>query len=590
MAEPLGQKKHSLLDHLMGEGGLHSHAEGEYDHDHDHDDIGGYDPENDALWQQDHIQLVSVGIDIGSSGTQVIFSRVSMRRMSEDLSSRYFVVNRETLYQSPVALTPYQSESRIDERAVGAIVDGAYEAAGIHPDNIDTGAVILTGEALRRENAKAIADVIAEMGGEFVCATAGHHMESLLAAYGSGAAKLSHDLGRPVLNVDIGGGTTKLALVEGGRVVHTAAIHLGGRLAVVERRSREGGNPGKDSGLDSRLHGNDLVITRLDPTGKLLAKNAGLAWSLGGPASEADLERVTGWMADALVAALTVDPTPAPIDGLWLTDPLEPVEGIAGVMVSGGVAEYVDGREPRDFGDLGRRFGMALRKRLDAGALPYPLLPAGECIRATAIGASEYSVQLSGNTVYISNPGELLPRKNLQVLQPDIDLAGDIDAARVTQAIGRHFQAFDLREGEAEVALAFRWQGAPSFERLAALARGIVEALPMTTLESRPIFLVLDGDIAHSLGALLKEEWGVASEVLVIDGVSLWDFDYIDLGRVRMPSHTVPVTIKSLVFSEDPRGPKPRGQRHEHGHGHDHPHGAGHHTHHHPAAPAKAGR
>jgi ethanolamine utilization protein EutA len=567
MAEPLGAKKpHTLADHLMGEDGVHSHAEGDFDHDHDHDDFGEYDPENDALWLQDHITLVSVGIDIGSSGTQVIFSRVHMRRMSEDLTSRYFVVKRETLHQSPVTLTPYQSEERIDERAVGDIIDRAYREAGIHPDQIDTGAVILTGEALRRENAKAIADVIAEMGGEFVCATAGHHMESLLAAYGSGAAKASHDLQRPVLNVDIGGGTTKLALVEDGRVVHTAAIHIGGRLAVVEPSPKGEG-----------------VLCRLDPAGKQIAKNAGLDWSLGTVVTEADLERVTEWMADAIVAALTVSPTPAPIDSLWLTDPLDPVEGIAGVMFSGGVAEYVYGREARDFGDLGRRFGHALERRLEQGALPYPLLPAGECIRATAIGASEYSVQLSGNTVYISNPGALLPRKNLQVLQPDVSLGEAIDVAHVTQAIARHFVAFDLVEGEADVALAFRWLGAPSYERLAALARGIVEGLPMTLLNARPVFLVLDGDVAHSLGALLKEEWEVASDVLVIDGVALWDFDYIDLGRVRMPSHTVPVTIKSLVFSEDPRGPRSRPPGHEHGH--DHEHGPGHHHHHHPGHP-----
>ena len=558
MAEPLGAKKHSLLDHLMGEGGMHEHVEGEYDHDHDHEDIGDYDLENDSLWLQDHITLVSVGIDIGSSGTQVIFSRVYMRRLAEELTSRYFVVKRETLHQSPVVLTPYQSETRIDERAVGDIVDAAYEAAGIHPDQIDTGAVILTGEALRRENAKAIADVLAEMGGEFVCAAAGHHMESLLAAYGSGAAKASHDLGRPVLNVDIGGGTTKLALVEGGRVVHTAAIHIGGRLAVVE-----GGK-----------------LTRLDPAGRQLAINAGVDWNVGGPATEHQMDRVAAWMADALITALTQSPTPSPIDALWLTDPLEPVEGIAGVMFSGGVAEYVYGREERDFGDLGRRLGLAVRKRVEAAGLPYSLLPAGECIRATAIGASEYSVQLSGNTVYISNPAALLPRKNLQVLQPDLSLAGDIDAARVTQAIRRHFEAFDLAEGEGEVALAFRWQGAPSYRRLAGLARGIVEALPMTLLEAKPVFLVLDGDIAHSLGALLKDEWGVASEVLVIDGVSLWDFDYVDLGRVRMPSYTVPVTIKSLVFSEDPRGPRERTHSHDRDHGHDHEHGHGHHHHH----------
>jgi ethanolamine utilization protein EutA len=560
MAEPLGTKKHSLADHMMGADGAHLHEEGEFDHDHDHDDIGDYDLENDSLWLQDHITLVSVGIDIGSSGTQVIFSRVHMRRLSEELTSRYFVVQRETLYRSPVALTPYQSETRIDERAVGDIVDAAYTAANIHPDQIDTGAVILTGEALRRENAKAIADVIAEMGGEFVCATAGHHMESLLAAYGSGAARASHDLARPVLNVDVGGGTTKLALVENGRVVHTAAIHIGGRLVVV----------------------GEGRITRLDPAGKQLAKNAGVDWNLGGAATEAEIERVAGWMADALIQALTVAPAAAAVDALWLTDPLEPVEGIAGVMFSGGVGEYIYGREERDFGDLGRRFGHALRKRLEANALPYPLLPPGECIRATAIGASEYSVQLSGNTVYISNPGELLPRRNLQVLQPDITLAEAIEPARVTQAIGRHFESFDLVEGEAEVALALRWQGPPSFDRLEALARGIVEALPMTLMNAKPIYLVLDGDIAHSLGALLKEEWSIASEVLVIDGVSLWDFDYVDLGRVRMPSYTVPVTIKSLVFTEDPRGPKSRahGRHPDHDPGHDHPHGHGHHRHH----------
>jgi len=570
MAEPIGKPKHSLADHMMGVNGVHSHDEGDFDHDHDHDDVGDYDLEHDSLWLADHIQLVSVGIDIGSSGTQVIFSRVYMRRLAEDLTSRYYVVKRETLHQSPVALTPYQSEERIDERAVGDIIDEAYQQAGIHPDNIDTGAVILTGEALRRDNAKAIADVLAEMGGEFVCATAGHHMESLLAAYGSGAARASHDLQRPVLNVDIGGGTTKLALVENGRVVHTAAIHIGGRLAVVEN--------GK--------------LTRLDPAGQQLARNAGVEWQLNGAATEEQLTRVTEWMADALVRTLTEWPTPSPIDALWLTEPLEPVEGIAGVMFSGGVGEYVYGRESRDFGDLGRRLGEAIRKRLEAGRLPYPVLAAGECIRATAIGASEYSVQISGNTVYVSSPAELLPRKNLQVLQPDVELGETIDAARVSQAIRRHFQAFDLTEGDSEVALAFRWQGPPAYERIEALARGIVEALPMTLMNAKPVYLVLDGDIAHSLGALLKEDWAIASEVLVIDGVALWDFDYVDLGRVRMPSYTVPVTIKSLVFSEDPRGPRMRGQghSHDHEHGHGHEHGEGHHQHHHHHRPAQPGR
>jgi ethanolamine utilization protein EutA len=564
------KKKHTLEDHLTGADALHSHDE-DSDHEHDHDDLGEYDPQGDALWLQDHISLLSVGIDIGSSGTQVIFSRVEMRRLSEDLSSRYYVVGRETIFQSPVSLTPYQSEERIDDRGVGEIIDAAYQGAGIHPDEIDTGAVILTGEALRRENAEALADVIADMGGEFVCATAGHHMESLLAAYGSGAAKTSHDLKQPVLNIDIGGGTTKLALVEDGKVVHTGAIHIGGRLAVVDDDGR---------------------LTRLDPAGRQLAKNAGLEWELGEKVTDAEMDRVAAWMADAIVEALSETPSSPAVEALWLTDPLEPVDGIAGVMFSGGVAEYVYAREKRDFYDLGRRLGKAIRSRIQAGAFPHALLPAGECIRATAIGASEYSVQLSGNTVYISNPAELLPRKNLQVLQPDVALGETIEAARVTQAIRRHFEAFDLAEGSADVALAFRWQGPPAYARLAALGQGILEALPNTLLNGRPIYLILDGDVAQTLGALLKDEWRIASEVLVLDGISLWDFDYVDLGRVRMPSYTVPVTIKSLLFTQgsptgwggstSPRGPGMRGHR-GHGHAHDHAHGQGpgHHHHHH---------
>jgi len=185
-------------------------------------------------------------------------------------------------------------------------------------------------------------------------------------------------------------------------------------------------------------------------------------------------------------------------------------------------------------------------------------------LRATAFGASEYSVQISGNTVYVSQPGVLLPRRNLQVLQPPVRLEGEIVPEKLAAAIARHFSAFDLVEGESEVALAFRWRGEPSFQRLAAFARAITLAMPRTIEQKKPLFLILDGDVANTLGGILKDDWHLASELLVIDGIALRDFDYIDLGRIRMPSHTVPVTIKSLVFSQDPRMP------HEHRHPHHH--------------------
>lgn len=557
--------RHAVGDHTYGQDLNHLHQKGiAYDHDHDHFDDDG-PIEDNPLWIADHVSLTSVGIDIGSSGTQVIFSRISLRRLGEDMSSRYFVTARETLFESPVALTPYLDQQRIDESALGDIIDNAYHAANLTPDDIDTGAVILTGEALRRENAEAIAGILAEKGGDFVCATAGHHMEAMLAAYGSGAAGVSSATGGRVLNIDIGGGTTKLGVIEAGRVVATAAFHVGGRLMVVD-----------DAG----------TILRLDPAGRHLAHAAGYHWDLGDTVSRKAMARVADWMADAVIGAVRdVQPDPE-VRQLFLTDPLGDTGPIDGVMFSGGVAEYVYDREARDFGDMGRLLGTALRDRIAQGALPWTLLPAQACIRATALGASEYSIQLSGNTISISNAATLLPRKNLQVLSPRHDFADEIDVDAFAAAIAAHFTAFDLVEGACDVALALHWRGLPEYSRVAAVARGVVQALPRTIAAGRPITLILDGDLAQTLGAVLREDLGLTNDVLVIDGIVLWDFDYIDLGRIRLPSGTVPVTVKSLVFSRDPHAPESLAHHHDHDHGHSHDHS---HTHDHTHDHTKAG-
>ncbi|MFZ0720251.1 MAG: ethanolamine ammonia-lyase reactivating factor EutA [Xanthobacteraceae bacterium] len=552
MADDKSEKAaHTLADHLYGRDVVHIHADdSDHDHDHDFDDDDG-PLEDNPLWRQDNVTLMTVGIDIGSSGTQVIFSRVHLRRLAEDLTSRYYVVSRETLFQSPVALTPYQSEERIDDAKLGAIIDDAYVAAGISPDQIDTGVVILTGEALRRDNAQGIAKILSEQGGEFVTATAGHHMEAMLAAYGSGAARVSNDEGKRILNIDIGGGTTKLGLVENGKVITTAAVHIGGRLQVVE----------------------DGKIVRLDPAGKHHAKRAGFSWNRGDAATAAELQKVADGMADTLLAAVTARPLPHDVAHLYLTDPIAELGRIDGVMFSGGVAEYIYERETRDFGDLGARLGHAIAARIAQGAFPWPVLPAGECIRATALGASEYSVQLSGNTSYISTPGILLPRRNLQVVQPPFVPGESIDPEQLAQAIRSHVTAFDLDGTDRDIALALRWIGLPSYPRLAAFAAGIKSGLADRLAKKLPLYIMLDGDVAQTLGHILRDELNVESELLVIDGVVLWDFDYIDLGRIRMPSYTVPVTIKSLVFNEDPRGPRPHQRLHHYEHDHEHQHG-----------------
>lgn len=485
--------------------------------------------EKHPLWQRDNVTLWSVCIDIGSAGTQILFSRMHLRRQAVDLSTRFLVVLRETLYESPISLTPYRSETLIDDRALGTLIDDAYRTARLHPDDIDTGVVILTGEALRRENAERIAGILSEKCGDLVCAAAGHHMEAMLAAHGSGAVQASYDRGERLLNIDVGGGTTKLTVINRGTVLSTAAFHVGGRLVAINADGR---------------------IERLDPAGRTHAERAGLNWCVGDAITPAELDSVAESMTNDLVAALR-EPVPAAnITALYLTSPISELESVDSVVFSGGVSEFFYGREDRDFGDLGLRLGKALRRRVDSGELPWTLLPESQGIRSTALGGSEFTAQLSGNTGYISDPEALLPRRNIQVVRPDFDFKEDFDVDRLVEAIHRQLEMFDLDGTDADIVLAFHWEGKPEFRRIEALAKSIRRAMSGRIDQGKSIYVILDADIALNLGAMLREELQISTEVMVIDGLTLWDFDYVDLGRMRMPSRTVPVTIKSLVFRD----------------------------------------
>ncbi len=506
--------------------------EWEEDHYHDVNDYAlDYNPQEDGLWQADNVELVSVGIDIGSSGSQVVFSRIMLQRRGDELSSRYFVVSRELLYESPVALTPYAEGLVIDPAALGEIIDRAYAGAGLSPDQVDTGAVILTGEALRRENARNIADILAAHGGDFVCTMAGHHIEAMLAGYGSGAAWTSNELHKRVLNIDIGGGTTKCAILDHGRVVATAALHIGGRLHVFDSEGR---------------------LTRLEPAGKILAKLAGYDWNLGDRISAGEMNAVANYMAGAIVSAISGN-TPEELERLWLTSPLAGLDDIGGVMFSGGVSEFIYGREKRGFGDMGKAVGDLLGAALRGGKMPWPDLPAGAGIRATALGLSEYSVQLSGNTIYVPEPDAVLPRRNLRVIQPLYLFTETVEPEAIALAINDALAVHEACLAEEDVVFAFHWRGTPRYERIAAFARGLALGLAAELQNAKPIYVVMDGDIAQILGRILRYELYVKVPLLIVDGVNLSDFDYIDFGSLRLPSNTVPITIKSLLFSKDPR-------------------------------------
>jgi ethanolamine utilization protein EutA len=420
-----------------------------------------------------------------------------------------------------VRLTPYSSARRIDTDALAAFIDRAYEAAGWTREMVDTGAVITTGEAARKENAAAIVALSSGQAGRFVCATAGHHLEALLAAHGSGAVALSRRPETPVvLNVDIGGGTTKLAVCREGQVEETAALDLGARLVSFE----DGG-----------------AIRAVTSAGKRVVDGAGVRIAPGDAADRATLERIADRIAEL---ALHV-PEGEPIDqGLWLTEPLHSRGPFPALVFSGGVGEYVNGQETREFGDLGKMLGTAITRRLGT----HTILRAAESIRATCIGASQYTIQVSGDTLFLTDPA-LLPLRDLAAIAVQPSAANAADIARTVRAgIAR----LDREDGR--FAIAVRWRHGPAYSALRELCAGIGDAVRDVLEVGRPLVVVVDADIAGIVGQVLQDEMGMRSPIVCVDQIKLSDLDFIDIGEVVPDKGVVPVVVKSLVFSDAAAG------------------------------------
>jgi ethanolamine utilization protein EutA len=471
----------------------------------------------------DEVRLLTVGIDIGSATTQVLFSALLLRRRPGALSSTFAVVERTIRYASPVHLTPYISGLRIDGDQLRDFVLRAFSAAGVERSQLDVGAIVVTGEAARRVNAKVVADAVAATAGDFVCIVAGHHLEAVLAAHGSGAVEASRRAGSRMLNIDIGGGTTKFAVVEAGHIVQTAAIHVGGRLAAFDGTGR---------------------LTRCEPVCREIAAGAGVTWDVGAEARPADVKRVAAVMADAVVFAACGDALRAD-DGstVWLTAPISAGEYDA-VAFSGGVAVFIDGSGPSGVDDLGRALGAAVRTRFVR--LPGPVVPSNQHIHSTVIGASQYAVQLSGNTVFVSDPGALPIRglRAVRVIVPGDERldAGDVAARLARSARESAFEADEL------FAAMIEWRGLPTFRRLDEFVRGLTVMFAGHVARGEPVCLIFDADIARTAGRMLSRLPGFEhARIVAVDGLDLTAFDYIDIGRIGQ-SGAVPVTIKSLIF------------------------------------------
>lgn len=484
----------------------HDHHDHSHGHTHDHDEFQGVNLGN----------LTSVGIDIGSSTSHMMFSRMRVGYPSIH-TRRPEVLERSVLSRSPVLLTPFSKDWTIETEPLKNLLRQSFAYAGLNPNEVDTGAVIITGEAARRTNARAIVDIFADESGRFVCATAGPRLELLLAAHGSGAILVSRERGLNLLNIDVGGGTTKVGVIKNGRLVDGGVFNIGARVL-----AHDGG-----------------VLSRLEKTGRYFLEEVGRPLAIG-DRLDMDLSKlVSQRMSNALFGILSGGKATKEL----VVSPFAQVpelDGIDGVIFSGGVSEYIYGREQRTFGDLGPYLGQQIRDRAQERDLT--ILDGREGLRATVIGASQFSLQLSGETIHIPDPG-VLPLRNLRVVVVTVQW-GDSVAEKTEKTILTTIRSMDPEVRGDPFALAILTPPFLGYGMALELAKGLRRALLSLDSTDRPEALVFGQNIGRVVGEALGDELNILS----IDEISLSELDFIDIGSPTGEDFYVPVVVKSLVF------------------------------------------
>lgn len=498
----------------------HSHVRG-HGHGHGHDPLE-VDETRDITWEQETVELATVGIDVGSATTHLTFARVYLQRVGQLLTDRYTVVRRDVRWQSPVELTPYAEGDRIDADAVSAIVRDAYAQAGITPAEVDTGAVLLTGVALLRKNAESLTRELAAFAGDFVCAAASHHMEALLAAHGSGAVAASARTTGTILSLDVGGGTSKYTWLRGGQLVATAAVGVGGRLVVWDETG---------------------TVRRLEEYAVRMAAQAGIPLELGAVLEPEQQRALSAAMASLVVSCVTGKPPADNLD-LLLTDWPAEASAPASVVLSGGVAEYATGASGNDnVNDLGRCLGTAVGEHLTDAGLDWRVAPLA--IRATVLGAAGFSVEVSGNTVFLSDES-ILPLRDVPVVVASFDVADSVaDLERELRSALLGYHGLPGRPVAMFLHLTGAWL---SYQHVHGLATAVARVWATAAADfPGPLTLVMQEDLAGSLGRMLRDEFRVTSGLVCLDGIQLSALEFIDIGTARKSVH--PVIVKSLIFA-----------------------------------------
>ena len=444
--------------------------------------------------------LLSVGLDVGTTSTQLVVSRLKVENRASGFAvPEMEITEREILYGSPVYFPPLTEENLVNGDEIRKIVEKEYRNAGISREEVDTGAVIITGETSRRENAEAVLSALSEYAGDFVVATAGPDLESILAAKGSGALKYSADSGKTVLHMDIGGGTSNLALIRDGKILRTGCLNVGGRLAKFSETGEVLYCSPVLDGLTRMKAGDISTGQQRQSLAELLA--AALEMAAG--------RRTLNPLLGKLMTREAVHP--------W-TPPEEPVV----VSFSGGVADCIRQDLPSlAFGDLGPELGKAIR---ESTLCREDHILGAETIRATVIGAGCHSTQLSGSTVYHQNIR--FPLKNLPVVKiSDLSEADD-----------------HLNLREEHVIVSMEGIQAPGYREIVSLAEQLIDRMP------QPLLLCLEQDMAKALGQALAVRLPADAEILCVDRIRVREDSFMDIGTPL--GDAIPVVVKTLVLSK----------------------------------------
>lgn len=475
--------------------------------------------------------LNSVGIDLGTSTTKVVFSRICVR--SRSLGSAVPLVeifDKQVFYRGKVHLTPLLDDARIDSGRVIELIEAEFHQAGVEPEVVETGAVIITGETARKANAQEILHALAARFGDFVVAMAGPELEAIIAGKGSGAATRSQTCGRRIANVDIGGGTTNIAVFEDGEVLMTRCFRVGGRLVEVEPET--------------------LVVRRIREPAALIAKTHGLDLVAGRKAAYVDLERLAAVMAGCVERALNGLPPELWARDLELGEEAALLPPLQEVMFTGGVgACYYDvqtyQRPTRAlaFGDVGPLLGRALHRLSAAG---FRVVEPEETLRATVLGAGTQTLEVSGSTIYVEDGH--LPIRNLPVVRPQ-GLNGDIGEAALEAGYRKAIRAFDPHGECLPLAYAVPGTNCRGFQEVLSVA-AVITKIEQERGCSGPLIVIAEGDCAEALGQTMRvlSSRSRPRPIVCLDQVGVRHGDYVDVGRPLSAGGAVPVVVKSLVL------------------------------------------